>query len=446
MNKRNVTDYLDTEFKQQAQNANFTKLAGIFGDKVTANKVMNTVLMKNINHWQKVEVISSITALETIYMGGSSNIDGVIINNTTRYIGSNNFTLLDQKGDFGARLDNTASASRYIFAKKSSNFDKVFNKIDLNVIPRYNFEGQDIEYQFLTYNVPMLLINGSEGMGSGHAQKILPRKLEDTVEYIRARLSNKKAKFGPKFSLPVYYNGFKGKIEKTDIPNQSKISGTIKRLTTLKLQITEVPIGYSYKDYIKKLDKLVEQSVIRSYDDLCDPKNDTFNFTIKHSTEFGKLTDEEIIQKLKLQTTDTENFTFIDEKNRVKVLKSAQEVIEYYIDVRLKYMQYRKDYLIKKFNYDLDTEDSRYKFIKAIIDGKLIVNNRTKKDISHDISLMLLVKRDGTYDYLLNMPIYSLTKEKLDQLTKKIALLKVDLSKTEKLTPEKMWLNDIKGL
>ena len=436
---RNITDFFGNEYRQQAQNANFTKLANIFGLKFTANKVACTTLLKNITAFTKVEVLSNMTALETLYIGGSTNIDGVIVNMATSYTGSNNVPILATKGDFGSRLNSAAAASRYIFTKKSDYFDMLFNKEDLNILPRYNFEGQEIEYKFLTFNLPLLLINGSEGMGSGHAQKILPRNPKDCLNYIKEYL-----KTGKQCDIPVYYNGFRGTVKRGDNGNQWITTGVIKRVSSFKTEIIEVSIGESYKSIIKKLDKLKDSGVIKDYTDKCDPKKDIFLIEIQHDIAFGKLSDDEMLEKLKLISTDSENFTVIDEKQAVKVFKDEFELFNYYIKIRLEYMQLRKDYLIKKYLRDIDINNSKYIFIKSIIDGDLVINKRAKTDIIKDIEKIKgIVTEEETYDYLLRMPIYSLTIEKMQELAKQIEILKVKLEEIKKKDIKNMWLDDL---
>ena len=444
---KTITSFFSEEYRQMAQNLNFTKLANIMGYKVTANKVLHTVLDKNITSWQKVEVVSNITALETIYMGGSSNIDGVISNIAVEYVSGNNISFLATKGDHGSRLEKLCAASRYIFVKKHENFDKFFNKEDLNVLSRYNFEGQDIEYQFLTFNLPMLLVNGSEGVGSGHAQKILPRDPKQIMDYLVMNLKGKNKKNKP-FDVNVSYNGYQGEI-KVDDENHKRwhFIGKFKRINTTSLEITEVPINETYKAFIAKLDKLCERGVIKSYEDLCDPIKDTFKFKVYHKRGFSDYTDEEILDKLKLTSSDTENFTFIDENNSVKVAETANEVFWEYYNVKIKYLNKRKEYLISKLKRDIEISESKIKFIKLIIDDELIINKRKKADIVKDLDTYDDIhKVDSSYDFLLNMSISSLTAERITSLIKSVKEKYNDLKELETKTPEVLWLEDLKNI
>ena len=442
--KRSVKHFFDNEYTQQAQYINFSKIASVIsGNKVTAQKVMSTLLDKNITNWQKVEVISSMTALETLYLGGSKNIDGVITNVGADYVGSNNIPLIEHKGDFGGRLNNTAAASRYIFAKKSQSFDALLNKDDLNIFPRYNFEGQDIEYAYFAFTLPMVVVNGTEGLGSGYKSLVLPRNPSKIKQYIIDSLKNK-LKPNAKNSLEPYFEGFKGTIEKGEI-NQFVIKGTIKRNSKTRTEIIEVPIGESYKGYIKKLKKLVDDGSIKDFDDLCDPKKDTFKFIIKHDIKFSTKSDEEILKKLKLVNTVTEQLVLNDENNSIKVFDSVKDILDYYIDFKLKTIKLRKDFILNRLENEIKVDNSKYLFIKAIIDEKLKINKRKKNDIVKDLEKFEnILKKDSSYDYLLNMAIHSLTEERLLKLKEEIASKIERLKEIRETTETDMWLEDLK--
>ena len=443
-NIRPIINFYNEEYKQQAQNKNFQSISSaISGVKPTANKALFTVLDDNITSFQKVEVVSNATALKTEYLGGSSNIDGVIVNVAITYTGSNNLGLLDTDGDFGARLDNTSAASRYIKIRKSKNFDMLFNKEDINILPRYNLEGKDIEYQFLTFNLPMILINSQEGMGSGHAQKILGRNPEEVRDILIKKLKGKKTEF----NLKPYFKGFQGIVENGENNKQWIIKGVIEETGTYKTKIIEVPISESYKSMIKKLDKLVESKVINSYEDLCDPKTDKFLFTLKHDNKFGALKYEEKLDKLKLIKTISENYTCIDANNKIKIFQSTDEIFNYYYDIRLQYIQKRKDFILNKLKYDISIAKSKQFYIIKCISDEIILKNKLKKEINDQISKCKeILKVQDSYNYLINMPMHSVSKDTVEELIQKVKELEIKFEELTNTSIEQMWLNDIKDL
>lgn len=443
-NIRPIINFYNEEYKQFSQNKNFQSISSVIsGVKPTSNKALFTVLDDNITSFQKVEVLSNATALKTEYLGGSSNIDGVIINIAVDYVGSNNLTLLDTEGDFGARLNNEAAASRYIKTRKSKIFDSLFNKEDINVLPRYNLEGKDIEYQFLTFNLPMVLINSQEGMGSGHAQKILGRDPKEVKDILVKKLNSKNVTF----NLKPYFKGFEGTVEQGETPKQWVIKGVVENISAHKTRIVEVPISESYKSMIKKLDKLVESKVINSYEDLCDPKKDKFLFVLKHDSKFGSLSQEEKLEKLKLTKTISENYTCIDAGNKIKVFNNTDEIFNYYYDVRLSFIQKRKDYTLNKLSQDIAVARSRQFYILKCINDEIILKNKSKKDIIEQIAKFneIILVQDS-YNYLINMPMHSVSKDTVEELIQKVKELETKYEELLNTSCEQLWLNDIKDL
>ena len=443
-NIRPITDFYNVNYKQQAQNKNFQSISSVIsGVKPTANKALFTVLDDNITAFQKVEVLSNATALKTEYLGGSSNIDGVVINIASSYVSSNNLALLDTKGDFGARLNNEAAASRYIYVRKSKNFDMLFNKDDINILPRYNLEGKDIEYQFLTFNLPMILINSQEGMGSGHAQKILGRNPAEIKDLLIAKLKGNKVNF----NLKPHFKGFQGTVEQGEHHKQWIIKGVVENIGTHKSRIIEVPITESYKSMIKKLDKLVETKIIISYEDLCDPKNDKFLFNIKHDAKFGSFSTEEKLDKLKLIKTISENYTCIDAGNKVKIFENTNDIFNYYYDVRLEFIQKRKDFMLDKLKQDIAIAKSRQLYILKCVNDEIILKNKSKQNIIEQISNFpdIILVQDS-YNYLINMPMHSVSKDTVEELIQKVKELEAKYNELFNTSCEQLWINDIKDL
>jgi len=160
-----------------------------------------------------------------------------------------------------------------------------------------------------------------------------------------------------------------------------------------------------------------------------------------------KLSDEQVLQKLKLIKKVSENYTGIDRDLRVKTFKNINEIFEYYYDIKLEYLQKRKDHLINKITSDIKFDVSKYLFIKAITEDQLIINKRKKIDIEKDLNeekFDKIITRDSNYDYLLGMSISSLTIERMNKLMADIKAKKVELDKIKSQTLEMMWTEDLK--
>ena len=438
--KTEIKDFMENELVDYASYSTLRAIASLAdGMKNSGRKVIHTIQKKNITTKTKVTNLNSITSLETEYLHGDQVLNDVIVGYARNFVGTNNLNILHPSGNFGTRFEPEASAPRYIFSYKNKSFDTVFNKEDNNVINHQTFEGVDIEPRFFVPNIPLILLNGTEGIATGFAQKILPRKLETLKEYIDASMNNTK-----KPELPPFYNGFNGVISAGVNPNQWNIEGVFVRKGLNKITITELPIGYNLASYTKVLDDLEDKKIIRSYADKSNAKTDTFEFDVAMDPKTLKKTDAEIITILKLSKSVTENFTVIDENNKVVVYNSPEEVIDHYIKLKLHFLQKRKDYLIQKTKDDLLILASKYLFIKNIVDENIKVNKVKKADIVTQLETYdKIITVDGTYDYLLAMKIYNLTEEKLNELLEQIKENKVKLQEIIDKPIENIWREEI---
>lgn len=448
-----IDEFLNNDLCDYASYDNLRKIAScIDGLKNASRKVIFTVLEKNIKEKTKVLQLANKAAEYSEYLHG--DLSGVVTGLGANYTGSNNLPLMTANGNFGSRLLPAASAPRYIFTYGTDVLFKMFKKDDLKIIKNQEFEGQRIEPVFYLPTLPLLLINGSLGVSSGFKQTILQRNPVNIIEYIKSVLNGKslQAKTISKLFLP-YYKGFTGTFEEyvendKVIPNKFLCKGKISRIANNKVMILDVPIGYDYKSYIKVLDKLSDDKKILGYRDLCDTKKDIFKFEIKMTiADLKKMSDESLLELFKLVTVTTEILTCIDENNKIRVFKTPKEIVDHFIEVKKKYLQVRKEYLINELTSDIELNASKYLFIKAIIDGDLVVNNRKKDLIIQDLSKMPKIKKkNDSYDYLLNMQMYYLTKEKLDALKNDIKEMKSKLDVVSSMSLENMYLNDIDEL
>jgi DNA topoisomerase-2 len=433
-----VTEFLNKEVVDFASYSTVRAIGSLVdGFKNSGRKVAFTTMNRSEKD-TKVSILAGIIAIETEYLHG--DISGSVTAQAKNYVGSNNIPLLTREGNFGTRFEPEASANRYIFTAKEKISSKIFNKDDENILIGQNFEGTDIEPLFYVPALPMILVNGSEGIATGFAQKILPRNPDVLKDYLECFIAN-----NPMPELTPWYRGFRGTIEKGENDNQWSIKGTYEKLSATKLVITELPIGYNLGSYTKVLDDLEDKKVIRSYKD--QSEEDLFKFEISMDSKSIAMDDEWIMNKLKLIKTVTENFTVMNEVNRIEVYNSPEEVIAHYIRVKLDYMQKRKDNLIEETKQGILESASKYIFIKEVTEENIIVNKQKKTAIIEQIEKYeKIIKVDDSYEYLLRMPIYSLTEEKMAELLEKIKSNKEVLTGIINSEITRTWLDEIEKI
>lgn len=434
-----VTKFLNEEVVNFASYSTMRAIASfVDGQKNAGRKVIYSV-MNRPNKDVKVSILSGLIMTDTEYLHG--DISGSIITLAQNYAGTNNLPLLTREGNFGSRFETEASATRYIFTAKEKYFDVLFNKDDNNVLIEQYFEGTKIEPRFFIPTLPLLLINGSEGIATGFAQKILSRDIDNIKEYIKLYLKGKK--ISENLLIPSF-NGFNGTVEQGDNSTQWLIKGKIKRLSGGKFEILEIPVGIDLQSYTKVLDDLEDDKFIKSYKDKSE--DDKFHFEVSMSpSDLAKFSDDDLLQKFKLVKKVSENYTCLDENNRVKVFENAEEILKAFVKIKLEYLQKRKDYQLQKFEEDIKFDFSKFLFIKNIVDNTLIINKRKKDDIVKDLEeIDNIIKKDNSYDYLLGMNILSLTEERMNKLQEDIKSKKLELDKLKNTDIKDIWLEELK--
>ena len=439
-----IVDFFDDEFSAFASYSAFRGIGNyIDGAKPSSRKVINAV--KNLKEKTKVASLAARIVDTLEYLHGQVSLEGVISGMAQNYPGSNNINILEPKGDFGSVCIQKAGASRYIYINKEKIYDTLFRSVDEHILIEQEFEGTKIEPQFYVPIVPMILVNGSEGIGTGFAQKILPRNIKDIIQYLILCCIKP---CGKPYNVLPYFNGFKGEIKKID-GFSYEIYGKFERQNTSTILVTELPIGYDIEKYCAILSKLEDDKIITDFTDKSEPKENKFLFEIKASREFVKKDDDFIINTLKLIKRVTENFTCIGENNEIVEFKSDTEILDAYIKVRLAYYEKRKEYLIRKIKEDLMIAGSKFYFVKLVLEDKIKVYKQTKQFILDQIeksTVFPFYKVDESFLYLVNMPIHSFSSDTIATLKEDIEKKKLLLKEVSDITIQDMWLRELKEL
>jgi len=436
-----ITNFLSKEYKEFAMYSIEGRAipSVIDGFKPTQRKIIhisNQVWRTGNEKTKKVFQLAGVVADQAYYHHGNASLENAIITMAQRF--KNNAPLLEEEGQFGSLRSPQAGAPRYIGTKLNENFKLLYK--DSELLEHKEEEGEQIEPKFFLPIIPTVLINGSSGIAVGFASNILNRDVKSIIECCQKILSDKKIS-----EVKPSLVGFTGDYTQ-DLENNKKwyIRGKFTRANTSTVKISELPPSLTYEKYEEILDKLVDDKLIVSYDDNC---KDNIDYTIKFTrSDLEKLDDDRLVKLLKLEETSTEIYSTLDESGKLMIFESTTDIIEYFVNFRLTYYHKRKQFLLDKLNRELKILSNKGRFIKAIIDGKLKVNNVAKAQIIEGIESLGLDKIDDSYDYLLRMPIYSLTKEMYDKLKEDFKIKKEEIVKLEATNPKDMYILDLTEL
>jgi DNA topoisomerase-2 len=441
MTEKTITEFLSVEYKDFAMYSIEGRAipSVVDGFKPSQRKVIhvaNQIWKTGNEKVLKIFQLSGKVASDVFYHHGDASLNSAIINMAQKF--KNNAPLLEEDGQFGSLRSPQAGAPRYIGTKLSDNFRLMYKDFDL--LNYKEEEGESIEPDFFLPIIPTVLINGSSGIAVGFATNILNRDVKSVTDSCIKVLTGKKIdEIAP--SLREFTGDF---VQDTENHKRWIIRGKFEKVNTSTVKITELPPSMTFEKYEDLLEKLCDSKEIVSYDDNC---KDNIEYIIKFTrADLEKLSDEKLMKMFKLEEASTEIFSTLDENGKLKIFETTSEIIEYFVEFRLSYYHKRKAFMLEKMNKDLKVLSNRGRFIKAILDEKLKINNVSKTLIIQGIEEMGLDKIDDSYDYLLRMPIYSLTKELFEKLKEDFTAKKAEIKKLEETDPKDMYLDDLNDL
>lgn len=442
MNKRTVTSFFDNEYLDYAKYVVSQRAIPhcIDGLKPTQRKVIhvaNKIWKTGNEKPMKLFQLAGRVAADAFYHHGDSSLSSAIIGMAQGF--KNSMPLLEGIGQFGSLRSPAAGAPRYISGKLHRNFRLLYQ--DFELLSNKIEEGQEIEPEFFLPIIPTVILNGSSGIAVGFATNILNRNPIHVIDACLSVLNNKKIK-----TLSPWLNEFNGTFTRDPSNyNTWKISGSYQVINSTTVKVTEIPPSFTYEKYEELLNALVEKRILVDYDD-----NSSNN--VEYVLKFQRAILKEYISKskldslLKIHSQETENLTTIDENGNLKIFDKVEDIVLHFVDIRLKYYNKRKVYLLDRLQRELSIISNRARFIKDIIENRLKINNVPKDTIIKYLIKNKYLEIDGNYNYLLNMPIYTLTKEKVDDLLKQMKTKESEIEEISKTDPKDMYIKDLQAL
>jgi DNA topoisomerase-2 len=416
------------------------------GLKPSQRKVLFASFKKNLNYDIKVAQFVGYVAEVSSYHHGEVSLANTIVGMAQNFVGSNNINLLAPNGQFGTRLQGGKdhSSPRYIYTQLEKVSRLIYHKDDDELLNYLDDDGFEIEPEYYVPIIPMVLVNGSEGIGTGYSTYIPKFNPIDIINSIKNKIKGEKFK-----EIQPWYANFNGNITKVE----KNIYNTRGRYTINKNQliITELPIGMwteNYKIYLETElgdGKLFFVKSIKN-----NSTESTVNFTIKIKDQEKIQNNNDEIEKLFMLNNkiNMHNMYLHDKKGKIKKYNKVTEILEEFYVIRLDFYQKRKDHILKKIELELKILNSKLKFVGMVVGKKIKLLNIPKNDVIKILEKEKLYKipNEPIFDYLIKIPFYSFTKEKIDELEKII----YEKNKLHKLIKNKkitdLWLDDLNEL
>lgn len=373
---------------------------------IYAGKKKNN-LEKEINVGQ----FSGYIGEHTDYHHGETSLHGTIVGLAQDFVGSNNMNLLLPMGQFGSRLEGGSDSAsvRYIFTKFAPWTKKIFDAKDDGLV------GTGVP-KFYVPVLPMCLINGSEGIGTGFSCKIPPFNPSDIKANILRILDRE-----PMKKMNPWFKGFTGTVTQIDETSWA-FDGTVRKLSETMYELTELPPGM----WTQKFKETLEADGYRYENHSTDehPK-----FTIFSDVDFP-------CPRKVVHTTNM----YLVTPNGIRKFESPEEILFEYSKIRLQYYKLRKTAIKEYITNKLVNMEAKIKFIKMVMEGKIPIFGRSRAAIKVDLDaaeLPIEMLQTRTEEY---------TEEKITELNSGIQELRVRLEETIRTSTADMWKKDLNEL
>jgi len=391
----------------------------------------------------EVEQHHNFSIGESRIIAHNSSLEQGIIGMAQNYVGSNNLNLLAPEGQFGTRLQGgkDAASARYINTYLSTWTKDVFKDDDSGILNYLDEDGYQIEPDTYKPIIPMVLVNGADGIGSGWSTNIPQYSVSDVIRVIENKLDGKRSnKIHPK------YNGYKGLIIEDKETGNYKSQGTFERINTNYFRITELPVGTWTQNYITYLNKLQDDKYIKGFTDNSTEEKVDIKINMNRA-DLDKLSDDmDLIKKFKLDSNIYTSNMNLFVSGKIVKFKNVMDIIDIYFDNRIKDYVSRKKLIIQRLTDENNKISNMVKFIQLVISGKLVLNNRKKLEIEQDMDKNGIGRIENSFNYLLGMSLYSLTAEKVDELLKQQKSKIAELNKLKKTSENQLWVDDLEVL
>ena len=520
------------------------------GLKPSERKILYGCFKKNLREEIKVAQLVGYISEHTAYKHGEQSLAGTIVAMAQNFVGSNNINLLMPNGQFGTRNKGgkDCASSRYIFTELNKVTRHLFNQNDSPLMDYIFEEGQKIEPKWYLPIIPMILVNGCEGIGTGWRSQLPCFNPHEIIKSLKSKLKGKGFT-----SLQPWYKGYQGEIiENKDNKGHYIVTGQYHwdEENPKKVIITEIPIKKWTEDYKYFLQELMGIEIISRNNEENNKKkgkgngrkksqdksnneeeekqkkkkkeiivedireNHTYNrvcFEVTLLDEYAKKfkQDDELFKKTFNLTSNIniKNMVLFSPEGKLKKYNSIEEILQTFYDLRLNYYVLRKEYMISLLKKEVATLSNKARFIKMVIEDEIVIKRKKRAvlvnelyELKFDTQTMLNEKKQKTkeeihremelqnntniedensinvndgnnisdndenseqknkkneikpkvpikeYDYLLNMNLWSLTQEKIEELLKQKELKEKELETLEKTDVETLWDNDLDNL
>lgn len=429
-----ISDFLNHEMIQFSLEDCRRSLPHVMdGLKESQRKILYACFLKNLKEPLKVAQLAGFIAEKTNYHHGEACLAETIVKMNQSFVGSNNLPLLLQDGQHGTRLSGgkDSASPRYIFTSLCRYTRDIFRKEDDKLLSMIEEDGEQIEPEYYVPIIPMLLVNGCDGIATAWSTDIPCFQPLALVQWIRLWLSNKETP-----QLIPYYNGFTGTIERN--ADKYITRGSFEMLKENRVRITELPVGVWTDTYKEFLEELVEKKSIR----------DLVNYSTCERVHFElTLVPPFTVDKLKLTLSiSTSNLVAYNSNNKITRYDSIESILTEFCHTRLDYYTKRRQYVMSLLEQQIPIVADTIRFLRYVSEGVIVLYNIPEQALIDRLEQLGIAKQNGTYNYLLQLSVKSFSEQRISALQSQLETLRGDLESMRNKNAVSLWRADLDTL
>jgi DNA topoisomerase-2 len=450
------TSFINDELIHFSNADNLRSLPHVMdGLKPSQRKVLWAARKRGLTVEIKVAQLAGYVSETAAYHHGEKSLNDTIVNMAQDYVGASNINLMAPNGQFGTRLQGgkDAASPRYIFTALDPIQATILNKADDPALTWLEDDGQQVEPEFYIPVLPLLLVNGCKGIGTGYSTMVPCYSPKDLVASLRSRLRGDVADLTDTRLVP-WYDGFRGPVSLTPDGTTMKTAGIYQFLPeTLQVRITELPVGLWTKDYKVFLEEMLKEEAppIKGFQEAYNDVDVEFTIQLDADT-FGEAQafPAKFEKTFKLVKSEKlSNLVAFDLDGMIRRFAGPGEILETFYMARIGGYVARKANELARLDTEIVEKDARVRFVRAVITKTLVITNASDEDLlvalkAHDLPPLSSESSDlRAYEYLLRMRVDRLKASAVVELESELAALRAEKAALESKTPEDLWLTDL---
>ena len=459
------------------------------GLKPSQRKILYSCFKRRLTSEIRVAQLAGYVSEHAAYHHGEASLNGAIIGMAQNFVGSNNVNLLRPIGQFGSRLlgGKDAASPRYIHTHLERIVEAIYKREDAAVLSYTKDDGETVEPEYYLPVLPMLLVNGCVGIGTGFSTDVPAYDPAQLVSLLRMRLDGSAETLLGR-ELDPWFQGFRGTLTRSNKTTWITHGNYVFSDEDNSITITELPIGKWSQTFKEELDGMfivptgeaaqpkrkgkgkgaADGGSVESSDkptsaadkigleSFVDDYNDRdVRFVLKFTAdgylnfkldvpEFEKVFDLTASHK-------TSNMVCFDAYGHITRYETVGDMMEEFYERRLEGYVDRKAAILESLDAELEELRARRKFIQLVLDEEMVIAKKEDEEIvdqmlDHDLPPLSEPLEPGSikaYEYLLRMRLDRLKASAIQELTKQVDAAEAAYAELEATTEAELWIRDL---